>query len=564
MLDLRSKQILGTVTLVAVAAVTLVVAPYTLLDPMGLPKLSVLAFFAVVALSIMVPVIKSLFSSGYMAVVILLSLFIVQIILVLLFSGANVGAQFFGVHQRHTGALTYISLTVLLLSASLVSDKYFLKKFMRIALIIGAILVVYGNIQYLGLEPFPYVNAYTVNAPIGTFGNSDFQSAFMGMIAVLSFTMALNSAFKLLVRFGLAIMGFASIIVVYETLAKQGYLNFIAGAGVVALLWLLMSKRKSLGIAVGGIGAVGGGLVFLGLINAGPLANLIYKGSLAARGYYWRAAIKMLTDHPIFGVGMDGYGEWYFRSRPADYFENGFFSASNAAHNVYLDLASSGGFPLIAIYLAVLALVIASIVKVVKRSNGFDVYFVALIGAWVAYQTQAFISINQIGLAIWGWVLSGLIIGYEINTRVIETAQLAPLKRKQQVGKGKSAVKPLSSTAVISVFAGILIGALIATPLYLANSRFYAAIRANDMKAVESAGNQKPHDQRRMYMMAGIFRNANLDAKAIQVLKEATAEYPDSYDLWNLWLTIPTASAGDLATARAQLKRLDPFNPELK
>jgi O-antigen ligase len=564
MLELRSKQILGTVLLVAVAAVTLVVAPYTLLDPMGLPKLSVLAFFAVVALSLMVPAIRNLFGSGSRTLVILLSLFISQIILVLLFSGANIGTQFFGVHQRHTGALTYISLTVLLLSASLVSEKDFVKRFMGAALIIGLLLILYGNLQYLGLEPFPYVNAYTVNAPIGTFGNSDFQSAFMGMIAVLSFTMALNSEYRRHVRFGLVAMGFASIIVVYETLAKQGYLNFIAGAGVVALLWLLMNKRKSLGIAIGGVGAVGGGLVFLGLINAGPLASLIYKGSLSARGYYWRAAIKMLTDHPFFGVGMDGYGEWYFRSRPADYFENGFFSATNAAHNVYLDLASGGGFPLIAIYLTILGLVIASIVKVVKRTDGFDVYFVALVGAWVAYQTQAFVSINQIGLAIWGWVLSGLIIGYEINTRVIETAQLAPLKRKQQVGKGKSAVKPLSSTAVISVFAGILIGALIAAPLYLANARFYAAIKANDMKAVESAGNQRPHDQRRMYMLAGIFRNANLDAKAIQVLKEATAEYPDSYDLWSLWLTIPTASAGDIATAKVQLKRLDPLNPELK
>ena len=55
MLDLRSRQILGTVTLVAVAAVTLVVAPYTLLDPMNLPKLPVLAFFAAIALSLIAP-----------------------------------------------------------------------------------------------------------------------------------------------------------------------------------------------------------------------------------------------------------------------------------------------------------------------------------------------------------------------------------------------------------------------------------------------------------------------------------------------------------------------------
>ena len=136
MLDSRSRQILGTVTLVAVAAVTLVVAPYTLLDPMGLPKLTVLAFFAVVALSLMVPAIKNLFSSSYRILVILLSLFILQIILVLLFSGANIGAQFYGTYTRNTGALTYISLALLLLSSSLVSNKQFLKKFIGVTLII--------------------------------------------------------------------------------------------------------------------------------------------------------------------------------------------------------------------------------------------------------------------------------------------------------------------------------------------------------------------------------------------------------------------------------------------
>ena len=564
MLDLRSRQILGTVTLVAVAAVTLVVAPYTLMDPMGLPKLSVLAFFAVVALSLMVPAIKNLFSSSYRILVILLSLFIVQIILVLLFSGGNIGTQFFGQYQRHTGALTYISLAILALGASIVSDKEFLKRFIGATLIIGVILIVYGNIQYLGLEPFPYVNLYTVNAPIGTFGNSNFQAAFMGLIAVVASTMVLNPRFKMLTRFGLGLMGLAAIVVVRETLSIQGYLNFIAGAGVVVVLWLLMNKRKSLGLAVSGIGVVGGALVFLGLINAGPLASLIYKSSLAARGYYWSAALDMVAKHPFFGVGMDGFGEWYMRYRPIDYYNKGFNTLSNSAHNVYLDIASSGGLPLIAIYLGILGLVIASIVKVVQRSDGFDAYFAALVGAWVAYQVQAFISINQIGLAIWGWVLSGLIIGYEINIRVSEKTQSVSVHPKQKGNKLKSSAEPLSSKTVISVFAGVLIGALISTPLFLANARFYAAIKAGDIKAVESAGNQQPHDQRRLYMLAGILRNAELDAKAILVLREATKEYPDSYDLWNLWCTIPTISAVDLAAAKIQLLRLDPQNPDLR
>ena len=275
MLELRSKQILGTLTLIAVASVTLVVAPYVLMDPMALPKLTVLAFLAIVALSLVVPVLKSVLKSDYKTLAILTTLFIFQIVLVMLFSGANITAQFLGTYQRQTGGLTYISLALLMLSASLVSDSNFLKRFTRITLVVGVILIVYGNLQYLGLEPFPYVNAYTVNAPIGTFGNSNFQSAFMGLIAVVSFTMVLNKALKSSIKIGLALAGAASLIVVYETLSTQGYLNFIAGIGAVIILWLFMNKRKTLGLTVSGLGAFGAVLTFLGLTNSGPLASFI-------------------------------------------------------------------------------------------------------------------------------------------------------------------------------------------------------------------------------------------------------------------------------------------------
>ena len=564
MLDSANRKLLGRIVLVAVVVVTLVVAPYTLMDPMGLPKLSMLSFFAVIALSVIFAVIKKLSRSEYRALVILLSLFIFQIVLVLFFSGANIGAQFYGTYTRNTGALAYISLAVLLLSSSLISDKEFLKRFVYTTLIIGAVLIVYGNIQYLGLDPFPYNNAYTANAPIGTFGNSNFQSAFMGLIATVAFAMALNAAFAIQVRIGLALMGFGAIVGIYETLSDQGYLNLIAGVGVVAMVWLFMSKRKVIGLAVAGLGVMGGGLVFLALINQGPLAQYIYNSSIIARGYYWKAALKMLTDHPVFGVGMDGYINWYRRSRPADYFENGFLSYSDSAHNVYLDIASSGGFALLAIYIAIAGMVILSIVRVVQRTDGFDPFFVAIVGAWAAYQVQSLVSINQLGLAIWGWVLSGLIIGYEINTRVKDVSKDAPTKIKSTGKKARASTQPLSSKAVISLFAGVVTASLIAGPLYFVNSNFYTALRSSDIKAIESAAQQRPRDERRLYALAGIFRDNQADVQAVTVLRDATKRYPDSFDLWTLWTTIPTASPSDIASAKAQLKRLDPFNPDLK
>ena len=171
-------------------------------------------------------------------------------------------------------------------------------------IIAGGLSIGYGLLQTLGADPIQWANQYS--PVIGFLGNPNFQSAFMGMIAVVSFTMVLNKAFKSSIKIGLALVGVASLIVVYETLSKQGFLNFTAGLGAVVILWLFMTKRNTLGLAASGLGAIGAILTFLGLINTGPLASFLYKGSLEARGYYWRAAIKMVTDHPFFGVGMDG------------------------------------------------------------------------------------------------------------------------------------------------------------------------------------------------------------------------------------------------------------------
>ena len=562
MLDLRSRQILGTVILVAVAAVTLVVAP-TLLDPINLPKLCTLAFFSIVALSLYLSSFKELLTARYRTVSIVSIGFILQIFLVLIFSGGTLNGQIYGTHGRNTGALAYISLTLLLIGTVLIASQDFLMKFVRMTLIVGLLLIVYGNLQYFNLDPLPFTTKYTVNAPTGTLGNPDFQSAFMGMIAVVCLTMALNPKFKMLMRLILAFMGLSSVIVIYETIAKQGYFAFIAGIGLVLILWLFITKRKALGVAATGIGIAGGGLIALGLINSGPLASYLYKGSLEARGIYWRAAMRMLLEHPLFGVGMDAYPDWFRRARDADYIAKNFYSYSNTAHNVYLDIAASGGFPLVIIYCALVALVIISIVRVVKRLNSFDTHFAAIVGAWFAYQVQSLISINQLGLAIWGWVLSGLIIGYEIQTRSSESDQTLSTKSKQIRKSQKISVQPLSSATVMRLFAGVILAAIVAIPPYYANARYLTALKAFDVKEMQSAANLKPVDEYRLLHAATMFRDNKYASQTIEILRDAVIRFPDSFDLWMVWAILPEAAPSDVAHAVAELKRLDPNNPEV-
>ena len=124
--------------------------------------------------------------------------------------------------------------------------------------------------------------------------------------------------------------------------------------------------------------------------------------------------------------------------------------------------------------------------------------------------------------------------------------------------------QPLSAATVMRVFGGVIVGALVAIPPYYANASFFSALKSGDIKAIESAAYLKPIDERRLLHVATILRDNKFDAEAIVVVRDATKNYTDSFDLWQLWSSIPTATPSDVAHAKAEMKRLDPFNPDLK
>ena len=157
-----------------------------------------------------------------------------------------------------------------------------------------------------------------------------------------------------------------------ETYSQQGFLVLLIGSGI-ALGVYVNQRSRALGYSYLGLALIGFVAVLVGTLNKGPLALLLYKDSVTYRGDYWRAGWKMTLDNPIFGVVLDGYGDWYRRSRTIEAtLRRGPDVTSNAAHNVFLDISAYGGFPLVLIYIALMVLVIVSAVKVFRRSQGFN------------------------------------------------------------------------------------------------------------------------------------------------------------------------------------------------
>jgi tetratricopeptide (TPR) repeat protein len=201
------------------------------------------------------------------------------------------------------------------------------------------------------------------------------------------------------------------LILIWRSQSRQGLVAF--SIGVAIILVVVLGKRK---LIFGVISAVVFGSLFilavLGMLQIGPLTSLLYKESVSIRGFYWRAAFEMFLHNPFNGVGIDKYGSFFKEFREIQYPLNyGFNLTSTNAHNVYLQLLATGGLIVALPYIALKAYITISGIKYILRNSGKElILFIGLFACWIAYEAQSIISIDNIGLTIWGWLLAGAIL----------------------------------------------------------------------------------------------------------------------------------------------------------
>jgi O-antigen ligase len=481
-------------------------------------------------------------------------LFVMQLFLALVFSSGDFSFHFYGTSGRNTGFLAYLSLCFLLLASASSSTKKMLENYCHTLIGVGGVIGIYGLGQSQGLDFIEYVSSYA-STVFGTFGNPNFHSAFMGMVVSATTTLAVFSSLRIPFKIGLIALSFIGLVNIAFS-SEQGYLNFICGIASAFIIFLFKKKGKRLGWASVGVSGFGMILVLAGIFNVGPLSDFLYKTSLQARGFYWQAAVSMIIEKPFFGVGLDGFGDWYRRSRSQNAAETNLGVVSDSAHNIPLDIGSGGGIPLLALYFLIIGLALIAIVRVLIRQDEFDVFFASIVSAWVAYQAQSLISINQLGLGVWGWSLTGLLIGYELNTREIQNSNNGKKWRTFST-KGQ---QTSGGFLIVTVVAGA-IGAAVALPPYIAADKYFRALQSSNVDLLYESTYLKPYDKSRFLFTAQILNENSLNERAIQILRDASKLYPDSFELWQRWAQISTATPKEIAKAKAELKRLDPFNP---
>lgn len=464
----------------------------------------------------------------------------------------------YGIFGRQTGFVAYLVLTFITLGALLLRTPKSFERLVYALLFSGAVNVIYCGWALVFGDFIKWNNPY--GNILGLFGNPDFISAFLGMFIAGTIAYAFSSKHSWLYRGVFITLSLVALYEIRRSHAIQGLVVTAAGLAIVGF-YLIRSKTKGhlLTSIYTALITAGGIIALAGALQKGPLASVIYKRSVSFRGTYWETGISMGKKNPWTGVGMDSYGNWYRALRPERAFTDtpGVKTITNVSHNVVIDFFAYGGYPLLLTYLAMLGVGIWAIVRVTIRQRAYDGVFVALSVTWIAYQLQSVISINQVGLAIWGWVLLGALVAYEYSTR--------PIPEGSEKGKPARQKELLFSPQLVGGL-GVVIGALIAVPPLSADMKWKSAVGTQNVQKVEEALTPSylaPRDSTRMAQAVLLFESNKLFDQAHKYALEGVKSNPDYFDAWRVLYSISKATQDEKAKALANMKRLDPNNPDV-
>lgn len=386
-------------------------------DPFNSPKFWALILISSILLGYLVTskVKISRNDRRFFILLILLSTIHLGSLLASSFSAYSWQVATFGESFRRNGTLTTFALFIFFIAALQFVRLKDAQSILKILYLAGLFTGLYALIQVTGND---WIKWSSANQIISTFGNTNFSGSGMAIFAIIVFGWGILNFKNKLYFYSYLLTFLILIYVILQTNARQALIVLILGLSLFSSLFLY---RKSKRLWLLSQLIIGTTVVFtvLAIFKLGPLQGLIYKDSLGVREYYWSAGIEMFRHFPLTGVGPDHYGIYFKEFREVGYpLTYGWGITSSNAHNVFIQNFAVGGILVGLSYLAIQVLIAYRSLRLIRNSVGVEQTTTTLLfSAWVAYQAQSLISIEFIGISIWGWVLGGTLVGLSFKNQ---------------------------------------------------------------------------------------------------------------------------------------------------
>ncbi len=556
---MKSESYLAKLLYLGIPAISLFLIDGSVSDPVNTPKLFLLGIVAsasVAALVVLGPI--SVFLHNWVIAVLIL-FFMIFSVITLFTSNSPLTQSLYGVYGRNNGFLTYMFLAMIFVAASSLSRPEHHRRLILGLLFAGFINVVYCGWVIVFGDFLSWQNPY--GNILGTLGNPNFIGSFLGMCFGVLATFFFDSKLQKRSRIVIGLLAPCFLIVMYFSRAIQGRVLAALGISIAVFFWIRFSgKNKYVLLAYSTAVLLVGSLALAGAFQMGPFTQFIYKTSVSLRGQYWMSGWNTGLANPWNGAGFDSLGDWYRRMREARALElPGVDTVVNTAHNVPLDIFAFGGWPMFISYILLFGFVGVISLRFIVKMKNYDPIFISLFVAWLGYQIQSLISINQIGLAVWGWALSGSLVGY---IKLSDKNESAEKKLSPQAKNKQEVFSPQLVSGVAMIF-----GSLIAVPPLAADMNWMSAQKSGNAQKLEESMRPSYMNPVNSYMYlvnVQIFERSNLHDLAHKYALEAVKFNPNYFDSWRLLSVLKNTNDEEKALAFQNMRRLDPKNPELK
>jgi hypothetical protein len=178
--------------------------------------------------------------------------------------------------------------------------------------------------------------------------------------------------------------------------------------------------------------------------------------------------------------------------------------------------------------------------------------FIPVFLAWFSYQIQSLVSINQIGIGIWGWIFQGLMVAMLFKGEEFKASP--PITIPSKVTKK---VKIESTPSLIRILVTPVFLVIGLVPLY-ADGNLLSSVKSGDIDKVYAAATSSPLEVARINYATQLLSQNKLPEVSLKSARFAVDKFPDNYDAWDLLRQV-TNSQADRDLAIVNLKRLDPF-----
>jgi hypothetical protein len=563
MLSWYAEKTLAKILSYGAALTSVFVVSGTVTDPVNAPKLAILGIVGAASFGIVLASMTRIRNRASKLAAFLVFLFLMAASSSASLSESPLSQNLYGVYGRNNGLITYIFLSFIFLSATLLNVQRNFDSVAKALIFGGIVNVVYCGWVILFGDFIGWDNPY--GNILGTFGNPNFIGAFLGIFLSAYVAYALSPRKSILWKYSLIIVVPVTFYEIIDSSAIQGRVVAVGGLALVAFSYLRFKLNKATLGLYSLAGSIVGVLAILGALQIGPLSQYIYKTSVSLRGQYWLAGWNAGESSPLTGVGMDALGDWYRRVRdPQALVLPGANTVVNTAHNVFLDMFAFGGWPLFISYILLVVYSAYSLVRTFIRLKEFNGTFTAIAVAWIGYQVQSIISINQIGLAIWGWLLGGVLIAYERVTCKCE----APATGLEHNGSNlaNKNQRSFDSRVLLSSTLASVVGLIIVLPPFVSDTRWKSAMTAQSLSEIEMSMKStyfNPQNTNRYLMNIRLLEESGFTEISYKYALEAVTWNPESFESWRFLYFVSKSTSKDKKLALERMKKLDPLNPDV-